>query len=513
MANLVQITVKATDASSWDAIKARAGLAGAAAADAFNDAFKLRADARDDINERIKATGSLGGEDKQLMSKLKSYANTPGGIGILGTGNDTSLMSMLRNQIRQMGQSGGPGLLSTGAGGPSSEDLIKQVMTGASPGNVSTEDIIRQVMEGSGPSNVTTKDIIDQVMQGNSPGNVTTKDLIDQILEGTGPANVTTKDFVDQIIEGRQPGNIDTKDIIHPTVDDDDIKELGDKDGKNYGSSFASSVKDALSKMLGSGGGSFLSGLLTGGVSGGEGGISSVLNSGGVAGGALPGIMGLSGLQTTIVGISGALIAVLPALTAVLGGLTALGGGFAILEETDAKFAAKMSSTLSSLESVFKAAAMPLAQPLEQAATQIVGYFKQIEPDLKAVFADSGQLVEPLVKGFEALMSGAGPGFLAMIKSAGPVFQTVGQAFANLGSSLGKMFSDFASDGAGLGIHPQELPGNHQRDAAAARAAGPDIRPGARAAASGVLRRPVQGAVLARPVYVRRRPAGRGSAR
>jgi phage-related protein len=454
--NLVQITVKASDSSAWSDISAKAAKAGAQAADAFNAAFKLKADASASATERLKESGGLGGKDTELMNKLRSYANTPGGIGILGTGNDTSLMSMLKNQIRQMGETGGPGLLSTGAGGQSTTDMIKQVMVGNGPSNVSTEDIIRQVMEGSGPSNVTTKDLIQQVLTGNAPGNVTTKDLIDQILQGTGPSNVTTKDFISQVIEGKEPGNIDTKDIIHPTVDDTDIKDLGEKDGKTYGGGFASSLKDALSSAFGAGSGGGMSDigkLLTGGGEGGEGdggalgGISSALNSGGVAGGALPGIGGVSGMAATVTGLAAALVAVLPAITAVAGGLASIGGGFAILEETDTKFAASMSSTLSSLEGVFKAAAMPLAQPLEQAATQIVGYFKQIEPDLKQVFGDSAQLIQPLVKGFESLMSGAGPGFLAMIKAAGPVFTTVGQAFANLGKSLGEMFQDFASDG------------------------------------------------------------------
>jgi hypothetical protein len=465
MTNLVQITVKANDTSAWSDISKKATAAGMQAADAFNRAFKLRADASIGATERLKESGGLGGKDTELMNKLRSYGNTPGGIGILGTGNDTSLMSMLKNQIRSMGSSGGPGLLSTGAGGTSSTDLI------------------RQVMQGAGPSNVTTKDLIQQVLTGNTPGNVTTKDLIDQVLEGTGASNVTTKDFIDQIIQGNTPGNINTKDIIHPTVDDADIAALGKSDGKTYGEgfkssdiephiddsklsdegssdgetygkSFASKLKDVLSSSLGSGSGGGMSAigdLLKGGSGGdsGGGGVSSALNAGGVAGGALPGMAGVSGMTATVTGLAGALVAVLPAITAVAGGLASIGGGFAILEETNTKFAADMSGTLSKLEGVFGAAAAPLAEPLEKAATQIVGYFKAIEPDLKEVFGDSAQLIQPLVKGFESLMSGAGPGFLAMIKAAGPVFTTVGQAFGDLGKSLGEMFKDFASDGAG----------------------------------------------------------------
>ena len=45
MTNLVAITVKATDSSDYTANKAGAAKAGADAADEFNRAFKLKADA------------------------------------------------------------------------------------------------------------------------------------------------------------------------------------------------------------------------------------------------------------------------------------------------------------------------------------------------------------------------------------------------------------------------------------------------------------------------------------
>ena len=143
MTNLVAITVKATDSSDYAAIKAKAAKAGSDAGDAFNKAFKLKADASvSATKERIDQTGGIGGADSALMNRLKSYANTPGGIGILGTGNDTSLVSMLKNQIRSMGETGGPGLISgMGSDGTSSTDMIKQVLENNVTGNVTTDGL------------------------------------------------------------------------------------------------------------------------------------------------------------------------------------------------------------------------------------------------------------------------------------------------------------------------------------------------------------------------------------
>lgn len=439
MTNLVEVTIKANDglSSGFASIKAKAAAAGTEAADAFNDAFKLRADANVTARERLKESGSLGGEDRELMNKLKSFANTPGGIGILGTGSDTSLVSMLKRQIQSAGENGGLGLIG-----------------GSSQGSQSVQDIIRQQLTGNTPGNIDTTDMIRQVIEGNSPGNYNTEDFVKQVLEGNGPSNVNTEDIIRQVIEGKTPGNLSTEDVIHEHIDSGDVKEQGGKDGEDYGTSFGSKLKSALSGILskggGSAGGSFLSGLLTGGGGGGDSGaISGALDSGGVAGGALPGVAGVSGMAATITGLAGALVAVLPALTAVAGGLAGIGGGFAILLETSTKFKNAVTTDLGQVEAVFKAAAMPMMQPLLQGISSLVGYFKQIEPDLKAVFADSGQLVAPLVKGFEELMSGAGPGFLAMIKSAGPVFTQMAGSFADLGKSLGEMFQDFAQDGKG----------------------------------------------------------------
>ena len=181
MVNLVEITVRATDdtAAGFSAVRAKAAKAGDDAAKAFSTAFKLRADAS--VHTESGVSGGMFGEDKSFLNKLKSYASTPGGIGIIGTGSDTSLVSTLKHAIQTSAQQGGLGLL----GG-----------VGKGAGEINTSDIIKQVIEGNGPSNTSTKDFVDQIMGGNTPGNVNTEDMIRQVLTNNVTGNVSTKDFV-----------------------------------------------------------------------------------------------------------------------------------------------------------------------------------------------------------------------------------------------------------------------------------------------------------------------------
>jgi hypothetical protein len=443
--NLVAITVKATDSSDYAAIKASAARAGADAASEFNRAFKLRADASAKGSE---SGGGLLGRDAGILSRLKSYANTPGGIGLLGTGGDTSLVSMLKNQIRQMGQAGGPGLLSgmSQSGGQSTTDMVREVLENNVTGNATTEDLVKQVLENSVTGNTSTTDMVREVLSNNVTG------------------NVSTKDFIDQILEGNTPGNITTKDTVKVETDSSDLDKDAKADADQYGTSFAGELKRKLSGLLGSGsgGGSFIGNLLTGasgggGDSGGGGGgaleaVSGALNSGGVAGGALPGMAGVSGMAATITGLAAAVAAVLPGLVSVGGALATIGGGFAILLATDKQFAAQMKSDLGSIEGVAASAAAGLAKPFESAATELVGYFKSIEPDLKEVFSATAPLIQPLVKGIENLLNAVGPGFLAMLKAGAPVMQQFAGGLGDLGHDLGSMFSDFAGAGASAGV-------------------------------------------------------------
>lgn len=169
----------------------------------------------------------------------------------------------------------------------------------------------------------------------------------------------------------------------------------------------------------------------------------------GILGGALPGIMGLSGMQATIVGLGGAVAALLPAIVSVGSGLGVIGAGFALAMATSKAFKTQVMGDLKQLETLGGEVVKPLIGPLEAGLNSLMGFFKQIAPELKQMFGDAGPLIQPLIKGFEQLMSGAGPGFLLMIKSSLPVFQAMSGAFADLGKSLGQMFSDFASDGKG----------------------------------------------------------------
>jgi phage-related protein len=285
-----------------------------------------------------------------------------------------------------------------------------------------------------------------------------TQDIRQKLIGGGVPAPGTVTEDVRQKLIGSiaAPGSV-TEDV-RPVMDraaeaklESDMGDAGDKSGKSFTQKFSAHITSMLASLTGGaaggGGGGSLGSLLADSSGNEESGpAGKLLNSGGIAGGALPGVAGISGFAATITGLGAALVAVLPAITGVVAGLGAIGGGFAILMETDKSFKADVTSTFSGIEKVMGQAAQPLVGPLESALKQLSGFIHQIEPDLKAVFADSAPLIEPLVKGFEELMSGAGPGFLALIKSALPDFQQFGGSLADLGKDLGSMFSDFSKD-------------------------------------------------------------------
>ncbi len=411
--NLVEITVRASGpaASDWTKIKASAAKAGDDAGKAFNAAFKLKADST--IKEKIDATGGISGDDKSLVSKLKSYASNPGGIGIIGTGSDSSLLNMLKSQIRAAGSNGSMGLI----GGASSTNAVKQVLQNSVSGNTSSNDFVKQILQNNVTSNTSSEDLVREVLANNITG------------------NVSTKDFVNQVLTGNTPGDIRTTDTIREKVDTTNVK--GKDDGAKYGSDFLAAFSGVMRGEGGEGGGGGIAETLKG-----------ALNSGGAAGGALPGIGGVSGFAATVTGLAGALVAVLPAVTSVVAGLGAIGGGFMILEESDKAFAKDMSNTMGAIEKVFESAALPLAKPLEEAAVSITGYFQKLEPVFQQIFGDSGKLVQPLVSAIEGLVSGVLPGFLALIKAGTPVFEAFAQSMSGLGRNLGAMFSNFAQASA-----------------------------------------------------------------
>jgi phage-related protein len=475
VANIVAVTVRANYSTSdaFSKIRLEAAKAGAQAADAFNDAFRVKASASatSTVKDRLDSTGGIGGSDSGLMSRLKSYANTPGGIGILGTGGDTSLISMLKNQIRSAGENGGLSLLggANASGNQSASDAIKQSVQGSSPGNVTTEDFIKQVMQGSGPSNVTTDDYIKQILEGTKPGNITTDDIIKQVVEGTKPGNFSTTDTIREVINpadvkavgeeaGQDYGTSFTsraEDTVKSGGDGvfRDIESDAGSSGSRSGTSFASSFLKALgsigggsgSKKGGGGGGNSGSVLaLLGGGGEGESAITSALNTGGVAGGALPGITGISGTAATITGLGASLLGALPAIAAVGAGIGAIGGAFVTLDKTNTKFASDLSSLGKTAESVITSAVKPLTGPLESAMTQLGSFARQIGPELGEMFSAATPLVKPLVSAIEGLVSGLLPGLVAIIKAAAPAFGALSSVIGTLGKDVGGMLSDMA---------------------------------------------------------------------
>ena len=116
-----------------------------------------------------------------------------------------------------------------------------------------------------GRATFSTEDMIKQVLTGNTPGNVSTQDMIKQVMTGKAPGNVTTEDLIKQVVTGKAPGNIDTTDTVHEKLDEaskakviTDSADSGDKAGAGFSAMFTSharSLLTAVGGMFGGGGG------------------------------------------------------------------------------------------------------------------------------------------------------------------------------------------------------------------------------------------------------------------
>jgi phage-related protein/lysophospholipase L1-like esterase len=404
VANIVAVTIRATNSTGnvWSQLKLDAAKAGAQAGTAFNNAFKLKASASVSGKGGVLASGSSGGiagpssQGNQLISRLLSNANQPGGIGILGAGpQGTALLSQLKTQLSKMG---GLGVLPTSAGSGGSGGSSGGVASGTSTGAGSSPALARAIAANT-----------------NAVGN------------NTGASQNNTRS---------------TNSLMSHLV-----------------SVFGNSNKSSGSSLGGLVGG-ILAGGGSGGSGGGGaiGAVSGALDSGGIAGGALPGIAGLSGMQATITGVGGALAAVLPAIVSVGAGIGVIGLGAKALigtknvkgqPNTEGPLYAQATGTMNTLQGIIKNGATAMEAPLSQAFSQISKYVTALGPQIKQLFAGAGPLIAPLVKALEGLVSGALPGFLSLIKAGGPVFDAFASSMTGLGKDLGSMLGDFASASGG----------------------------------------------------------------
>lgn len=220
----MEIVIRTTsDNSGLDRAKADAAKAGAEAGKAYAAAFDAAAHGQASneaggIHPAVAATaGTAGliGTDPALLRKLESEATQPGGIGILGTGNDATLRNMLRNILskgdvgllagteKSLGGGAAPvATANTAASDALLVGLAKVLKQDQGPQAMDiAQQTILQKLAGQGAHNQTTTDTILQSLAGEGPKNTTTTDTILQKLMGKGPENATTTDFIDTVVD------------------------------------------------------------------------------------------------------------------------------------------------------------------------------------------------------------------------------------------------------------------------------------------------------------------------
>ncbi len=197
------------------------------------------------------------------------------------------------------------------------------------------------------------------------------------------------------------------------------------------------------------------------------------------AGSQAGGIFGNAFVSGTTFGKGGAIVtgvgtalATLPALAGVAG--TAMG---AILA---AKMAESILSKNPELEAAFKSigpqmmatlqqAVAPLVPVILHAVEQVSGFLRQIEPQLRSLFASIGPVIMPVLRSIESLagpligfmkaavqgleplftalhllVAGVMPGLTRIVSDAGPALAAFARVLGTVGSALGKMLSAMA---------------------------------------------------------------------
>lgn len=233
MANLVTFTVRGIDDTGpfWEEIKAEAAQAGAQAAAAYNTAFRAGAGLSGVPGGTglTGLTGDAGGavesDEAAIISRLRTYAHTPGGIGLLGTGTDTSLLTTLKAMILRSAENGGIGLLGTGGG-------------------VSTSDLISQV-GGSGAENASTTDFIEELLRNSVTGNTTSTDYVNQVLEpATGQSAAGTSGAAEAATGG----------LTGSLLDDSSVDDAAEQDAQSFAQEFSSALTTQMAADMGDGG-------------------------------------------------------------------------------------------------------------------------------------------------------------------------------------------------------------------------------------------------------------------
>jgi phage-related protein len=369
---------------------------------------KIRTEAQDKVNEAINS-GRLGlvGSDPALLKKLEQEAAQPGGIGILGTGTDTTLNRLLRQQLEKAAQTGG---------------VTAQLGTGQSGNETSklTQDVTQQLV---------------------GPG-------------VTAPGTVTQD--VEQKVIGEEGGNIKPEtitDVAKVKEDDASAKSAGATAGESFKKAFTLHL-DGIFTHFGGGGG--------------DGGASEAgKEEGGFFSNSFVQTVAGSKFQVITAGL-GAIFAALPAFGALAGvgiGVALIGGiaGELLSQDSKVKKAASSMGTdvlgtlektiqplvpvvlqvFKQIETLMRSIAPELTDVFKTVAPQIIPIFQAIIPvvhDLVNLMAAAAPAVEPFIKGLLSLVGNVLTPLIAGVKDVLPFLSQFGATLGVVGKNLGGLF-------------------------------------------------------------------------
>ncbi len=168
---------------------------------------------------------------------------------------------------------------------------------------------------------------------------------------------------------------------------------------------------------------------------------SSVFTSGG---GLMLAAIAVLGPAIMVIVADVALLAAALAAIALPIGIIALG---TMLQTTKAELKAFMTD----LQGVSKAVSQAFGPAMTAGMSQIKSSIAQLGPALNAMFANAGQLVQPMIQSFQNLASGAIPGITAALNNMKSAMPGIQAGFSAMGQGVGSFFQQLTQNGAAIG--------------------------------------------------------------
>lgn len=160
--------------------------------------------------------------------------------------------------------------------------------------------------------------------------------------------------------------------------------------------------------------------------------------------------MGKAFIGSTVFGKNGAIVTGVGSLLATLPALGAIAGSGMVIA-LGAKIAATIPGVKKEFQSfgkqslsILQQSVGPMVPYITRALSQVLGFLKQIEPQLKQLFAAAGPLIQPFLNALELLIKNLLPGFTVLLKSAAPALSVFGQILGTLGKNITTVFTAFA---------------------------------------------------------------------